>query len=58
MSKLRKKFVDDSLDAFAVHGTAGFLGVILVGVFADEEIMNLGLRTAIWKGGWVSKHFI
>lgn len=33
----RKKW-DDALDVWGVHGVGGFLGTILVGVFADESI--------------------
>ncbi len=31
---------DDSLDVFGIHGVGGFLGAILTGVFALEEIGN------------------
>lgn len=33
---------DDALDAFGVHGVAGFLGAILTGVFADPSINSSG----------------
>jgi Amt family ammonium transporter len=33
----RRAGYDDSLDAFGVHGVGGFLGTILVGVFASES---------------------
>jgi len=33
---------DDALDAFGVHGVAGFLGAILTGVFADPSINPAG----------------
>lgn len=32
--------VDDSLDVFSVHGTAGILGAILTGVFAKDGLVN------------------
>lgn len=41
VSKLRKKFVDDAFDAFAVHGVAGFLGLCLNGFFAEKDVMAL-----------------
>merc|ERR1719223_360295 len=31
------KQLDDSLDAFGLHGVGGFVGAILVGFFAEEE---------------------
>ncbi len=31
---------DDSLDVFGIHGVGGFLGAVLTGVFALEEIGN------------------
>jgi Amt family ammonium transporter len=39
MATLRAKGkVDDSLDAFAVHGVGGFVGAVLTGVFASAAI--------------------
>ena len=56
MSKLRKRFADDSFDAFAVHGVAGFLGLLLTGIFAEKDIISLdGTAT---EGGWIDRHFI
>jgi len=34
---MRRLRIDDPLDAFAVHGTNGLLGTIMVGVFAVKE---------------------
>ena len=34
---MRKLQIDDPLDAFAVHGANGFLGLILVGFFTTED---------------------
>ncbi|MEY4590292.1 MAG: ammonium transporter [Pseudomonadota bacterium] len=34
----RKMHIDDSLDVFPVHGVGGFLGTLLVGVFASQEL--------------------
>lgn len=31
--------IDDPLDAFAVHACGGMLGLIVVGVFADQELV-------------------
>ena len=33
--------IDDALDVFAVHGMGGYLGTILLGVFADKDINGL-----------------
>ena len=40
---VEKKFkIDDAVSAFAVHGIAGFLGTILVGVFATDTGLLYG----------------
>ena len=36
----RKKW-DDALDVWGVHGVGGFLGTLLIGVFADRSINNV-----------------
>lgn len=36
----RKRW-DDALDVWGVHGVGGFLGTILIGVFADKSINNV-----------------
>lgn len=43
--KIKLKY-DDSLDAFGVHGVGGFLGSILVGVFATPSVQ------AAYTGAW------
>ncbi len=35
--------IDDSLDAFFIHGVAGVLGALLTGVFAAESLGGVGL---------------
>ncbi len=35
--------IDDSLDAFFIHGVAGILGALLTGVFAAESLGGVGL---------------
>ena len=37
-----KLHYDDSLDAFGVHGVGGFLGALLVGVFARKSLNDAG----------------
>jgi len=46
-----KNRVDDSLDAFAVHGVGGFTGAILTGIFASAALKNGGINAAIVPGG-------
>ena len=47
---------DDSLDVFGVHGVGGFVGVILVGLFASETLGGIGLDVSI--GTQVGRQFI
>ena len=42
--------VDDSLDAFAVHGVGGFTGAVLTGVFASGALKTTGVNTAALPG--------
>lgn len=42
--------VDDSLDIFAIHGVCGFVGSLLVGIFAVKGQDS--------KGGWVDGHWV
>jgi Amt family ammonium transporter len=44
-----KNRVDDSLDAFAVHGVGGFTGAILTGIFASGTLS--GVNAFIVPGG-------
>jgi len=42
-AKLKKKFAyDDSLDVFGVHGVDGFIGTVLVAIFASPTFGGLG----------------
>ncbi len=42
-AKLKKKFAyDDSLDVFGVHGVGGFIGTVLVAIFASPTFGGLG----------------
>jgi Amt family ammonium transporter len=50
MATLRaKNRVDDSLDAFAVHGVGGFTGAVLTGIFASAGLT--GINAFIVPGG-------
>ena len=50
---LKNKFgYDDSLDVFGVHGVGGFLGTILVGIFASEIFGGLEGDLAIPAQLW------
>ena len=52
MANLRAKGpVDDSLDAFAVHGVGGFTGAVLTGLFANEALKTAGVSPASVAGG-------
>lgn len=44
--EFERKMWDDALDVWGVHGMGGFLGILLIGVFADPRVNNIsaGLR--------------
>ncbi len=55
MATLRaKNKVDDSLDAFAVHGVGGFTGAVLTGAFASSTLLGVnafivpGSLSTVW----------
>jgi Amt family ammonium transporter len=51
--QLKYKFgYDDSLDVVAVHLVGGLLGSVLLGLFADASINELGKDGAFFGGGW------
>ena len=51
MATLRAKGpVDDSLDAFAVHGVGGFTGAVLTGVFASGALATTGVNSLALPG--------
>lgn len=49
----RKIGVDDSLDAFGLHGIGGIIGAILTGMFASEKIMGQPLEVSFTKQLWL-----
>ena len=52
MATLRAKGpVDDSLDAFAVHGVGGFTGAVLTGIFSSEALKTAGVSPYAVAGG-------
>ena len=38
---VERKYIDDTLDVFGVHGVGGFIGTLLVGVFANPLINDV-----------------
>jgi Amt family ammonium transporter len=49
--KERTGVVDDTLDAFTVHGTGGILGALLTGVFASKALNPAG-ADGVLHGNW------
>jgi Amt family ammonium transporter len=49
--KERTGVVDDTLDAFTVHGTGGIVGALLTGVFASKALNPAGADGAL-HGNW------
>jgi Amt family ammonium transporter len=49
-----KSKLDDSLDAFAVHGVGGFVGTILTGVFATSALygVNKAAKSGLLEGNF------
>jgi Amt family ammonium transporter len=43
---------DDSLDVVAVHLVGGIIGSVLLGVFADKSVNELGKDGVAFGGGW------
>lgn len=48
--------VDDTIEAFNLHGVGGIVGGILLGFFASPEVAALDGATEI-AGGWVAHHW-
>jgi len=49
---VKQKFkYDDSLDVFGVHGVGGFVGTVLVAVFASPFFGGLGYAEGVTMGG-------
>lgn len=52
--KLKSLFLDDTLDAFAIHGVGGIYGCLFTGIFASKYIpAAAGLTIA---GGWLDNN--
>lgn len=49
--------IDDTIEAFNLHGIGGIVGGILLGFFASPRIAALDGATEI-SGGWVAHHWI
>jgi Amt family ammonium transporter len=50
---LKFKFgYDDSLDVIAVHLVGGIIGSVLLGLFADASVNELGADGVFFGGGW------
>lgn len=48
----RKLGVDDSLDAFGLHGVGGIIGAVLTGIFASPAVMGTELVHGFWLQMW------
>ncbi|MBK8092355.1 MAG: ammonium transporter [Verrucomicrobiaceae bacterium] len=58
-AKLKKKFnYDDSLDVFGVHGVGGFVGTILVAVFASPDLGGLGYAEGMTMGSQLTTQLL
>ncbi len=55
--KIKLKFMDDSLDAFAIHGLGGVYGCLFTGVFASAEFVQIAAGATI-PGGWWDKNWM
>lgn len=49
----RKMGVDDSLDAFGLHGVGGIIGAILTGVFVSPAITGAPLEVSLGEQLWL-----
>ena len=48
----RKLGVDDSLDAFGLHGVGGIIGAVLTGIFASPAVMGQTPTHGFWLQMW------
>jgi Amt family ammonium transporter len=55
--RLKAKFIDDSLDAFAAHGVGGMYGCFFVGIFGARYTV-LATTGNVIGGGWWDGNFI
>ncbi|KAJ2964319.1 hypothetical protein NQZ79_g814 [Umbelopsis isabellina] len=55
-----KYHFDDALDVFAVHYIGGLVGLILTGIFAQQDIIALSYNEGdtVPLGGWLDGNFI
>ncbi|PWN51831.1 putative low affinity ammonium transporter [Violaceomyces palustris] len=49
--------VDDVMDVFSVHALAGYVGLLLTGIFTQASVANNDGYTVI-PGGWIDGHWI
>ena len=47
-----RKGWDDALDVLGVHGVGGYIGILLLGIFASTKINPAGVD-GLWFGNWV-----
>ncbi|KAL0490043.1 ammonium transporter MEP2 [Acrasis kona] len=55
--KLKAKLIDDSLDAFAIHGMGGAYGCMFTGVFASSSFVSTVANVSI-PGGWWDQNWV
>lgn len=49
----KKMGIDDSLDAFGLHGVGGVIGAVLTGMFASAKVMGEPLQTSFGAQLWL-----
>ena len=58
-AKVKQKFkYDDSLDVFGVHGVGGFIGTVLVAVFASPTFGGLGYAEGMTMGSQLTTQLL
>ena len=58
-AKVKQKFkYDDSLDVFGVHGVGGFIGTVLVAIFASPTFGGLGYAEGMTMGSQLTTQLL